>query len=106
VHARRQNYSITYKTNVSEHIYNPDYTKEKLTDCRKEHVNKKFLANLSKKYGLEKVLIIPEGQEKMGGRYNQKNFHTVFEALVGAIYMDQGSDIASNYIIKTCVQVD
>ena len=91
---------------ISEHIYNPDYTKEKLTDCRKEHVNKKFLANLSRKYGLDKVLIIPEGQEKMGGRYNQKNLHTVFEALVGAIYIDQGSDIASNYIIKTCVQGD
>ncbi|HEX9914116.1 MAG TPA: ribonuclease III domain-containing protein [Candidatus Bathyarchaeia archaeon] len=89
---------------VSEHIFNPDDTKEKLTDCRKIYVNKMFLAGLSKKHGLDKALILPEGQENEGGRVNQKNLHTVFEALVGAIYRDQGFDAVRGYVVKTCVQ--
>jgi len=89
---------------VSEHLFKPDGTKEKLTDSRKIYVNEMFLAGLSKKYGLDEALILPEGQENMGGRVNPKNLHTVFEALVGAIYRDQGFDAASRYVMKTCVE--
>jgi len=89
---------------VSEHIFNPEYKKNMLTDCRKAYVNKKFLASLSKKHCLGHALIMTGGEEKEGGRYNQKNLHTVFEAIVGALYLDQGFDVANQYIIKTCVQ--
>ena len=85
---------------VSKHIFNLEYSKNELTDCRKTYVNKKFLASLSKKHSLDNALIMTGGEEKEGGRCNQKNLATVFEAIVGALYLDQGFDVASRYIIK------
>jgi len=74
---------------VSEHEYNSDLSVETLTENRKKYVETGFLASLAERHGLNNSLIMTRGEEKKGGRINQKNLHTVFEATVGAIYLDQ-----------------
>jgi len=86
---------------VSERIYSIHFSKEELTNQRKKHENEEGLAGLAVKYKLDMAMILPESQEKIGGRINQRNLHTVFEAIVGAIYKDQGFEAASEFVIYT-----
>ena len=48
--------------------------------------------------GLNKALEMPEGQERQGGRDNHTNLHTVYEAIIGAIYLDQGIDEVKKFL--------
>ena len=88
---------------VSESIYSPGSTKGGLTNSRKSKVKKEALAVLAKNLGLDKVLIIPEHRVKAGGRKNEKNLHTVYEAVVGAIYRDRGYESARDFVVRTCI---
>ena len=87
---------------VSEAIFNPCSNTGDLTEGRKVYIKKKTLADLAKKLGLDKALIIPEHQVKEGGRKNQKNLHTVYEAVVGAIYRDRDYEHAKDFILENC----
>lgn len=82
----------------SESIFNPALSKGELTEKRKLYVEKKYLAEHAVELGLDNALIIPEHRVKEGGRSNQGNLHTVFEAIVGAIYRDGGYKLAKDFI--------
>jgi ribonuclease-3 len=88
---------------VSEAIYNPTSSRGDLTEKRKRYVGEKALAELAKKLGLDNALIIPEHRVNEGGRTNQKNLHTVYEAVVGAIYRDKDFKQAKNFVLKSCL---
>jgi ribonuclease-3 len=83
---------------ISESIFNLGLSKGDLTEIRKDYVEKKYLAEHAIELGLDIALILPEHREKEGGRRNLKNLHTVFEAIVGAIYKDKGYKIAKDFI--------
>jgi len=83
---------------TSESIFNPASSKGDLSEIRKGYVEKKYLAEHAMDLGLDNALIMPEHQVKEGGRRNQENLHTVFEAIVGAIYRDQGYEPARDFI--------
>ena len=84
---------------VSEKVYCNKLSTEDLHECREGFVGKAFLAGLAIKYGLDESMIITDGQVKIGGRCNQKNLHTVFEAIVGAIFKDQGFEAAEKFVL-------
>jgi len=86
---------------VSEKVYCNKLSTEDLHECREGFVGKAFLAGLAIKYGLDESMIITDGQVKIGGRSNQKNLHTVFEAIVGAIFKDQGFEAAEKFVLDT-----
>jgi ribonuclease-3 len=86
---------------VSEREYDGELSAEELTDQRKKYVNKTFLAGLAVKFRLGEALILPEGQEKIGGRTNERNLHTLIEAVVGAVYRDQGFEVAERFVLDT-----
>jgi ribonuclease-3 len=56
-------------------------------------VSQKVLSKVSRDLGLGEFLILNKGEEKTGGRSRPSNLANVFEAILGAIYMD--SDIAT-----------
>ena len=84
---------------VSESVYWYERSTKELHNRREKYVNKVFLAELAVKLRLDKALIMPEGQVKEGGRANERNLHTVFEAIVGAIFKDQGFEVAERFVI-------
>jgi len=84
----------------SESIFNPELSKGELSETRKLYVEKKYLAEHTTELGLSNALIIPEHRVKEGGRTNQENLHTVFEAIVGAIYREKGYTFAKDFILS------
>jgi ribonuclease-3 len=58
------------------------------------------LAEIALEIGLEEVLQISSGEEKMGGKTNKRNLENALEALIGAIYLDDGFLAAQKFVMK------
>lgn len=85
---------------VSDHLYEtyPDSAEGELTNFRSSLVNTTSLAESSLKLGVGEFLCLSKGEEGSGGRKNQYILANTFEALLGAIYLDQGIEAASAFV--------
>ncbi len=63
-------------------------------------VSKETLSDCSAKLGLGEYIILGSGEEQTGGRTNKANLENVFEAIVGALYIDGGLEAARAFIEK------
>ena len=81
---------------TSEYFYlYTNYKEGQMTKLRASYVCEKALATYAKKIGIDKHIRLGHGQIH---NLNDTIIADVFEAVVGAIYLDQGFDIAKNYI--------
>ena len=71
-----------------------------LTKIRASIVRSETLASLAKDLGLGEHLLLGRGEEMGGGRERQTNLEDAFEAVIGAIYEDQGWEIAQDYVVR------
>lgn len=71
-----------------------------LTNWRAALVNTKMIAGVAKKLGLEKYLLLSNGEQKERGKAKQYMLADTFEALIGAIYLDGGYGEAEKFIKK------
>ena len=87
---------------VSSYIFQkyPDFPEGKLTFIRTFLVRTETLALLAKKLHLGKFLLISKGEESGGGRENPLLLANCFEAVLGAIYLDQGIETTTNFLQK------
>lgn len=85
---------------VSDHLYRnyPDLSEGKLTHLRSAVVKTDTLAEISDTLELGRYLLLSKGEEAGGGRENISLLADTFEALLGAIYLDQGLDIAHSFV--------
>jgi ribonuclease-3 len=85
---------------VSKELYNEFTNKEEgyLTSLRANLVNTKNLADLAIKLNLGKEIFLSKGEEDGGGRNNPSLLADTVEAIIGAIYLDQGLDEAEEFI--------
>ena len=58
------------------------------------------LSQFARKIKLDKHILLGKGEERSGGRKKKTILAGVFEALVGAIYLDQGYEAARQFIIR------
>ena len=79
---------------VSEYLFNKykNLDEGMLTNLRSLLVNKKNFSEVAKDIGLGAFLKLSKGEEESGGRENPSLLADSFEALVGAIFLDQGMD--------------
>lgn len=70
-----------------------------LSKRRSVLVNGPFLAQLSRELGLDRLLRLSASEENTGGRARLSALGDVFEAVVGAIYLDAGLD-ATRAIVR------
>lgn len=79
---------------VASYLYNrfPDQNEGFLSKIRTKIVNGKMLGFLSDKIGFPKFAIISKQVEEAGGRKNFKIMEDIFEAFLGALYMDFQTD--------------
>ncbi|MDO8551140.1 MAG: ribonuclease III [bacterium] len=71
-----------------------------LTACRSQIVQTKTLSQLAKKLSLGQFLLLSKGEEEGGGRENLGLLENAFEAIVGAIYIDQGVQRVEDFLKK------
>lgn len=85
---------------VSENLYEifPDKEEGYLTTLRASLVNTKNLSDLAKEVGLGEMIYLSKGEEDGGGRENSSLLADTIEAIIGAIFLDQGIDAASVFI--------
>ena len=87
---------------VSKELYDrfPDKEEGYLTALRANLVNTVNLSVISQKLGVGDVLKLSKGEEETGGRTNPSLLADTFEAILGALYIDQGLEIAEKFISK------
>ena len=71
-----------------------------LTKARTKLVRGETLAKIAKLLGLEKLVIMDEKGMRNGWNNNPKILEDVFEALIGAIYMDIGLLHAKEFVLR------
>jgi len=76
----------------------PDKTEGDLTSYRAGLVNASTLATVAVGLGMNDYLLLSKGEARDEGRARQYILANAFEALVGAIYLDQGYDAAEKFI--------
>ncbi len=83
----------------------PDMPEGGMTRLRSALVRTEALAQMAIDCRLGEVLLIGKGEENSGGRERTNNLCRAFEAVIGAIYLDQGLDIVKGFIIPRLNQM-
>ena len=82
------------------HFSNPE---GELTSWRSALVNGEMLAKVAQEIGVEKYLMMSRGEAKDVGRARQYLLANALEAIIGAIYLDQGYDVAKEFVLSKVV---
>ncbi len=72
-----------------------------LTAIRAALVNTVSLSEVATKLNLSKFLLLSKGEEKDTGRARQYILANTFESIIGAIYLDQGYEVAKEFVGHT-----
>jgi ribonuclease-3 len=97
---------------VGEWLYRryPDADEGELTGLRADIVRTQGLAAFAREIDLGSMLQLGRGEASGGGRQRNANLCATFEALVGAIYLDQGLDAArrwmASFLDPRALQID
>ena len=85
---------------ITDYLYKkyPEKNEGDLTAYRSSLVNSVTLAAAAEKIGMNAFLLLSKGEAKDTGRARQFILANTFEALVGALYIDQGYDMAGKFI--------
>lgn len=90
---------------ISKELYNrfPDKEEGYLTALRSNLVNTVNLASIAKNLGVGSTLYLSKGEEEGGGRENPSLLANTIEAIIGALFLDQGMDSAYNFINENII---
>ena len=85
---------------VTEVLYAkfPDKPEGDLTSFRAALVNSKMLSDVSENLEVNNFMLLSRGEAKDTGRARQYILANAFEALVGAMYLDQGYEATADFI--------
>ena len=90
---------------VTDYLFNHYPNPEgELTIWRASLVNSKILAEIASQLGFNDHLLLSKGEHSDTGRARQFILANTFEAVVGAIYVDQGFKKADSFILKSVVK--
>jgi len=89
---------------VTDYLYsNYSNPEGELTNWRASLVNKDMLSRVSRELGVEEYLLMSRGEAKDTGRAREYLLANALEAMIGAIYLDQGYETAKNFILANIV---
>jgi len=85
---------------TAEYLYHrfPEMREGELTSLRAALVRTESLAHLARKIDLGRCLYLGYGEEAGGGRRRQAVLCGAFEALIGALYLDQGLSVVEAFV--------
>ncbi len=70
----------------------PDREEGWMTDLRSSYVRGTHLAAIALDYRLTEIILMSQGERNAGGAQNLNILADTFEAILGALYIDQGFD--------------
>lgn len=86
---------------VTEYLYkNYSNPEGEMTNWRAALVNANILAKLSSQFDLNDYILLSRGEAKDTGRARQYILANAVEALIGAIYLDQGYKMCQKFVGK------
>jgi len=90
---------------ISDYLFrqNPNRSEGELTKLRAAIVCEPSLSKVSATLELGQCLSMGKGEERSGGRNRPSILADAFEALLGAVYLDQGLELAADFAIR-CLQ--
>jgi ribonuclease-3 len=88
---------------VTEFLYRkfPEHDEGYLSKVKSVLVSRKVLAEIVIRKGLGRYLLLDRGEEKTGGKTRGSNLANLYEAVIGAIYLDSGLAPAARLIEQT-----
>ena len=88
---------------VGQYLYAkyPNHPEGALTQFRSNIVSGAALAELSRLLGIGPYLVLGKGEDASGGRDKDSNLANAFEALVGALFIDGGFEVAKGFILES-----
>ena len=87
---------------VAEKLYSdfPHFDEGEMTRLRAALVRRDALSRMAKAIGLGDYLYLGKGEELSGGRHKPANLAGALEALLAAVFLDQGMASARNFILR------
>lgn len=87
---------------ITDHLYKKytDKTEGDLTAYRSALVNATTCAEVATKLGVNDFLLLSRGELKDTGRARQYILANTLESIIGAIFLDQGYEVAKDFILK------
>lgn len=87
---------------VSEFLYSkyPSYTEGLLSHYRSSIVDSSSCAAYSRKLDLEKYLLLGKGEQANSGKGRETILADLFEAIMGAIYLDLGFNAVKDFFFR------
>lgn len=85
---------------VTDYLYKtyPGKAEGELTSLRSALVNTDSISGVATALGMNEFLLLSKGEAKDTGRARQFILANTFEAVIGAIYLDQGYDAARDFV--------
>jgi ribonuclease III len=92
---------------ITDYLYGrlKDSSEGQMTALRSALVNSDTCARVAQSMGANDFLLLSKGESKDTGRARQYILANTLEAIIGAIYMDQGYEAAKDFILKQIAPV-
>lgn len=81
----------------------PGKPEGEMTGWRASLVNANILSDTAKEIGFGNFLLLSSGEEKEKGKARKYILSDTFEAFIGSLYLDQGYEVAKNFIEKNLI---
>lgn len=87
---------------VSHWLYQrlPEQPEGRLTNIRSYLVKSDTLAQISQQLGVGEHLVLGKGEKESGGQKNPSLLGNTLEAIIGAVFLDQGMETTKKFILK------
>lgn len=85
---------------VTDYLYHifPDKQEGDLTQIKSRIVSRTIIAKKAKEFRLGRYLLLGPGEEQSGGRSRSSIMADGFEALLGAMYLDGGAEVVTDFL--------
>ena len=91
---------------IADRLYQmfPESAEGELTTLRSQLVRGETLARTGNSLGLGQYLLMGVGEESGGGRHRPSNLAGAFEAVAGALLLDEGYEAAGAFVLRALSQ--
>ena len=91
------------QVSVAEYLFKryPDWHEGQLTEMRIAMVQTRSFAHFSRLVHLNEAVRLGKGEEMSGARERDSLLEDIWEAFIGALYLDQGADAVQEFLERT-----